>query len=175
MGRAHNACLHEARPAEPRSSIARVPTARGIWENVVATFVVLAVLAALGFITSTIETPIPLWLTIALAIAALGIGMVIGLLRRDYSDLPAYQADLLGEAMLALRDYAAGAAAGTKPATHWGARKTSPYREPPLRDTPSTRKNSNGPTTSKPTAGGSLIRKPTRSAAINPSHAFQLS
>jgi hypothetical protein len=33
---------------------------------------------------------------------------------------------------------------------------------------PSTRKNCNGPTRSKPITGGSLIRKPTKSAATNP-------
>lgn len=85
-----------------------MPTARGVWENVVATLVVLAVLAVLGWTTSTISSPVPLWLAISLTVAGLGVGILIGLLQRDYSDLPAYQADLLGEAMLALRDYAAG-------------------------------------------------------------------
>lgn len=85
-----------------------MPTARGIWENVLASFVVLAALALVGFATSTITSPIPLWLGIVLAMGGVGIGVLIGLVQRDDSDLPAYQADLLGEAILALRDYAAG-------------------------------------------------------------------
>jgi GAF domain-containing protein len=85
-----------------------VPTARGIGENVVATFVVLALLAALGFATSTVDAPVPLWLAIALTLMGVGVGVLVGLMQRDHANLPAYQADLLGEAMLALRDYAAG-------------------------------------------------------------------
>jgi GAF domain-containing protein len=85
-----------------------VPTARGIWENIVASFVVLAVFATVGFATSTIETPVPLWLALLLAFVGAGTGMIVGLLQRDDSDLRAYQADLLGEAILALREYAAG-------------------------------------------------------------------
>lgn len=85
-----------------------MPTARGIWENVVASFVVLAALALVGLATSTISSSIPLWLGIVLAAAGVLLGIVIGLFKRDDANLPAYQADLLGEAMLALRDYAAG-------------------------------------------------------------------
>jgi GAF domain-containing protein len=85
-----------------------VPTARGIWENVVASFVVLAVFAVIGLTTSAIDAPVPLWLAIVVAAAGVGVGILIGLLSRDDANLPAYQADLLGEAMLALRDYAAG-------------------------------------------------------------------
>lgn len=41
-------------------------------------------------------------------IAAVAVGVFIGWLVHDRADLPRYQADLLGETMLALRDYAAG-------------------------------------------------------------------
>ncbi|HET7455105.1 MAG TPA: GAF domain-containing protein [Solirubrobacterales bacterium] len=61
-----------------------------------------------GLATSTIDSPVPLWLAFVFAVAGASIGIVVGLLQRDHSNLPAYQADLLGEAMLALRDYAAG-------------------------------------------------------------------
>lgn len=83
-------------------------SARGIGENVIASLIVLALFAVFGWATSTIDAPVPLWLVVVLVIVSLSAGVWIGLFRRDRSDLPAFQADLLGEAMLALRDYAAG-------------------------------------------------------------------
>lgn len=68
----------------------------------------LVVLAVGSLAISTIDVSIPLWLVFVLVALALLIGGVLGHLLRDRSDLPAYQADLLGEAMLALRKYAAG-------------------------------------------------------------------
>ncbi|HEX6455185.1 MAG TPA: GAF domain-containing protein [Solirubrobacterales bacterium] len=85
-----------------------MPTLRGVWENVIASLVVVAVLALGGLATSTIHASVPLWLVFLLVVLALLVGGAVGHLLRNRSDLPAYQADLLGEAMLALRKYAAG-------------------------------------------------------------------
>lgn len=85
-----------------------MPSAKGIWENIIATVVVLLVVAAVGWAASMLDTAVALWVVVLMVIAAVALGIFIGWLVHDRADLPRYQADLLGETMLALRDYAAG-------------------------------------------------------------------
>jgi GAF domain-containing protein len=85
-----------------------MPTLRGVWENVIAGLIGLGVLGACGWLVSHIGGSVPVWVPFATAVFGAVLGFSIGWLIHDRSDLPAYQADLLGEAMLALRDYAAG-------------------------------------------------------------------
>lgn len=71
-----------------------------------------------GWLLSLVDASVVLWAVFVVAAACLGLGVFVGWLIRgryarsdppdDRSDLPAYQADLLGEAILALREYAAG-------------------------------------------------------------------
>jgi GAF domain-containing protein len=85
-----------------------VPTARGVWENVIAGLIALVILALCGWVLSHVDASIALWAVFVAGALAASVGAVIGWAIHDRSDLPAYQADLLGEAMLALRDYASG-------------------------------------------------------------------
>lgn len=85
-----------------------MPTVRGVWENVIAGLVALLILAVIGWATSMLDAAVALWVVVLIALVACAVGTLIGWLIHDRSDLPRYQADLLGEAILALRDYAAG-------------------------------------------------------------------
>jgi GAF domain-containing protein len=79
-----------------------------VWENVIAGLIALAIVAVGGWALSHVNASIELWAVFVVAAVAGCIGAIFGWAIHDRSDLPAYQADLLGEAMLALRDYAAG-------------------------------------------------------------------
>jgi GAF domain len=94
--------------ATPPFSISGMPTSRGVSENVIAGLIALAILAGLGWLISRLDASVPLWVVFAVTTIALAAGTSFGLLQRDRADLPRYQADLLGEVILALRDYAAG-------------------------------------------------------------------
>jgi GAF domain len=85
-----------------------VPTVRGIWENVIAGLIGLAIIAVGSLLLSRIGASIPLWAAFVVAVLAAIGGLIFGRATQDRSDLPAYQADLLGEAILALRVYATG-------------------------------------------------------------------
>jgi hypothetical protein len=79
-----------------------------VWENVIAGLIALAIVAVCGWALSNVDASIALWAVFVVAALAASVGAIFGWAVHDRSDLPAYQADLLGEAMLALRDYAAG-------------------------------------------------------------------
>lgn len=89
-------------------NIREVPTARGVSENVVAGLIGAGILLVGGWLLSLVDASVVLWVVFVVAAVSLVLGVFIGWFVHDRSDLPAYQADLLGEAMLALRDYAAG-------------------------------------------------------------------
>lgn len=85
-----------------------MPTVKGVFENLIAGGVLAVILLVGTWATDTIDTPVPLWLLILSSVVVLIAGFSAGKLTRDNADLPAYQADLVGEAILALRDHAAG-------------------------------------------------------------------
>jgi GAF domain-containing protein len=85
-----------------------MPTVRGVSENVVAGLIGAGVLILGGWLLSLTDASVALWAVFVVGALSAGLGFFIGWLVHDRSDLPAYQADLLGEAMLALRDHAAG-------------------------------------------------------------------
>jgi membrane protein implicated in regulation of membrane protease activity len=81
-----------------------MPSPRGVIENVIAALVV----AGLAWIASRIDASIQLWMAmVAVAIASL-VAFWVGRFRRIGEDLASYQADLLGEAILALRNFEGG-------------------------------------------------------------------
>ncbi|HEY8502023.1 MAG TPA: GAF domain-containing protein [Solirubrobacterales bacterium] len=81
-----------------------MPSVRGVVENVLAALVV----AGLAWAVSHIDASIELWVAVLLAAAALLVGYRLGGSRRIPKDLASYQADLLRQAILALRDFEAG-------------------------------------------------------------------
>jgi GAF domain-containing protein len=85
-----------------------MPSLRGVGENVVASLLGLLILAGAAWATSTLDVPVPLWAVLLVGVTACALGVAVGRLLRFGEDLLAYQADLLGEAILALRDVAAG-------------------------------------------------------------------
>ena len=85
-----------------------MPTVKGVFENLIAGGALAVILLVGTWATDTIDTPVPLWLLILSSVVVLVVGFSVGKLTRDHADLPAYQADLVGEAILALRDHAAG-------------------------------------------------------------------
>lgn len=85
-----------------------MPSARGVWENVIAAFAVMAIVAVAAWVASTFDAPVALWIVVLIAVAALLAGVVVGHIVRVGEELPAYQADLIGEGILALREVAAG-------------------------------------------------------------------
>jgi GAF domain-containing protein len=85
-----------------------MPFVRGVGENVVAGLIVLVIVALAAWAASTLDAPVPLWVVVLVAVAFSGIGIAVGRLMQFGQDLPAYQADLIGEAILALREVAAG-------------------------------------------------------------------
>lgn len=85
-----------------------MPSLRGVGENVIAGMLGLLILAGATWAASTLDVPVPLWAVLLVAIIALAAGVAMGRLLRFGEDLLTYQADLIGEAILALRDVAAG-------------------------------------------------------------------
>jgi hypothetical protein len=85
-----------------------MPSARGIWENVIVGLIVLVIVAAATWIATKFDEALALWLALLIAFGALLLGVGIGRLMRFGEDLPGYQADLIAEAMLGLREVVAG-------------------------------------------------------------------
>lgn len=81
-----------------------MPSVRGVVENVLAALVV----AGLAWAVSHIDASIQLWVALLLFAVALLVGYRVGNARRTPEDLAGYQADLLGDAILALREFEAG-------------------------------------------------------------------
>jgi GAF domain-containing protein len=81
-----------------------MPSLRGVVENVIATLVV----AGIVWLVSTVDAPIQLWVAVVAAAAASAAAYWAGRLQRVGEDLAGYQADLLSEAILALRNFEAG-------------------------------------------------------------------
>lgn len=85
-----------------------MPSVRGIWENVIAGLIVLVILAAATWAISRIDAPIALWGVVLIGFALFAAGLKLGRLMRSGEELLGYQADLIGEALLGLRDVIAG-------------------------------------------------------------------
>ncbi len=85
-----------------------MPSARGVWENVIAGLVGLGIVALAAWLASTFDAPIALWIAVLIAVVAALVGVGIGRVMRFGEDLLGYQADLLGEAVLGLREIVAG-------------------------------------------------------------------
>lgn len=85
-----------------------MPSARGVWENVIAGLVVLGIVALAAWIASAFDAPIALWIVVLVAVTATFLGIGIGRVMRFGEDLLGYQADLIGEATLGLREIVAG-------------------------------------------------------------------
>ncbi|HWI96184.1 MAG TPA: GAF domain-containing protein [Solirubrobacterales bacterium] len=77
-------------------------------ENVIAGLLGVGLVAGAAWIASTFDTPVPLWAVVLVGAVALTLGAILGRIFRRGRDLHAYQADLIKEAILALRDVAAG-------------------------------------------------------------------
>lgn len=90
------------------TSIARVPSVRGILENAVGGLVGVGLLAAAAWGISHIHAPLPLWIVFLAAAFVLLLGFWAGRASRYGHELLGYQSDLLGEAILALREVVAG-------------------------------------------------------------------
>lgn len=90
------------------NSIAFVPSFRGILENALGGLVGLALLAAAAWGVSHVDAPLPLWIVLLIAVAAALLGGWLGWAARYGDNLLGYQADLLSEALLGLREIAAG-------------------------------------------------------------------
>lgn len=85
-----------------------MPSLRGIGENIVAGLATVAIVTAAAWIASRFDAPITLWVVVLIAVLVFAAGTVFGRFLRFGEDLFAYQADLIGEAILALREVAAG-------------------------------------------------------------------
>lgn len=85
-----------------------MPTLRGVWENVVAGLVVLAIVGGAAWVASKFDAPIALWGVVLIGLASFLAGTALGRVMRIGEDLLGYQADLIGEAILGLREIAAG-------------------------------------------------------------------
>lgn len=85
-----------------------MPSLRGVWENVVAGLVVLGLVALATWAASTLDAPVALWGVVLIAAVALAAGVGVGRVMRFGENLLGYQADLIGEAILGLREIAAG-------------------------------------------------------------------
>ncbi len=81
-----------------------MPSMREVVANVVATLVVLGGAWAL----SHVDAPVALWAVFLIGVGTLVVGFIIGRISRYGDDLLGYQSDLLGEAILALREVVAG-------------------------------------------------------------------
>lgn len=85
-----------------------VPSVRGVSENVVAGLIGLGILAGVAWGISHVDAPVALWVVLVIAVCSGTLGFVAGRVYRYGDDLLGYQSDLLGEAVLALRDLVAG-------------------------------------------------------------------
>lgn len=85
-----------------------MPSVRGVWENVIAGLVVLGIVALAAWIASAFDAPVALWIVVLITVGGALIGLGIGRVMRFGEDLLGYQADLLGEAVLGLREIVAG-------------------------------------------------------------------
>jgi GAF domain-containing protein len=90
------------------NSIAFVPSFRAILENVLGGLIGLVVLAAGAWGISHVDAPLALWIVFLIAIAAGCLGFFLGGAARYGDNLLGYQADLLSDAMLGLREIVAG-------------------------------------------------------------------
>lgn len=91
-----------------RTTIAFVPSVQGISENVIAGLLGLLILAGATWGVSHVDAPIALWAVFVIGVGLGLLGFVAGRAPHHGDDLLGYQADLLGEAVLALRDLVAG-------------------------------------------------------------------
>lgn len=85
-----------------------MPSARGVWENVIAGLVVLVIVALAAWIASKFDAPVALWIVVLATLGGVLIGIGVGRVMRFGEDLLGYQADLMGEAILGLREVVAG-------------------------------------------------------------------
>lgn len=81
-----------------------MPSLRGVIENVVAALVV----AGLAWIVSRTDASIQLWVAMVAVATVSAVAFWAGRFRRIGEDLASYQADLLGEAILALGNFEGG-------------------------------------------------------------------
>jgi GAF domain-containing protein len=81
-----------------------MPSLRGVLENVLATLAV----AGLAWFASRTDASIQLWAALLVAAAVSMIAYRVGRSRRSGENLAGYQADLLGEAILALGNFEGG-------------------------------------------------------------------
>lgn len=85
-----------------------MPSLRGVGENVIAGLIGVGVVALAAWFASTLDAPVALWIVVLVSVAAFLAGMALGRVLRIGEDLLGYQADLIGEAILGLREIAAG-------------------------------------------------------------------
>lgn len=85
-----------------------MPSTRAVSENVIAGLMGIVILAAATWAASKLDAPVSLWVVVLVVVGALAVGMGIGRLMRFGEDLLGYQADLIGEAILGLREIVAG-------------------------------------------------------------------
>lgn len=81
---------------------------RGIWENVVGGALATLAVAVAVWAASRFDVPVPLWLVLIVGACGLVFGMGLGRLFRYGEDLAGYQADLVADAILGLREVIAG-------------------------------------------------------------------
>lgn len=85
-----------------------MPSLRGILENALGGLLGLGALAIAAWGISHVDAPLALWIVFLIAILMALLGFGAGRASRYGDNLLGYQADLLGEAMLGLREIAAG-------------------------------------------------------------------
>lgn len=85
-----------------------MPSVRGVLENALGGILGLGMLAVAAWGISRIEAPLPLWIVFLIVAATLVTGFFAGRASRYGDELLGYQSDLLKEAILALREVAAG-------------------------------------------------------------------
>lgn len=90
------------------NSIGFVPSFRGILENTLGGLLGLALLAAAAWGISHVDAPLALWIVFLIAVAVALLSFWVGWAARYGDNLLGYQADLLSEAMLGLRQIVAG-------------------------------------------------------------------
>lgn len=77
------------------TNIAFMPSLQGVWENVIAGLVMLAIVAAATWLASSFDAPIVFWAVVLISTVALVIGIGLGRIGRSGEDLHAYKADLI--------------------------------------------------------------------------------
>jgi hypothetical protein len=85
-----------------------MPSVRGIIENALGGIVATALLVVAAWGISHVDAPLSLWIVFLVGVTMLLIGFGLGRSSRYGDDLQGYQSDLLADAMLALRQVAAG-------------------------------------------------------------------